>query len=130
MKFIGCMALVGLAAACGTTESSAPGAATTTTANVSAVTSDSAIERITNARCSREFSCDNIGAGRVWRDYESCTRDVRLSMRGMLVGQVCTSGVDSRQLSSCLSDIGNVACGSPHGTIEPFAACSNAKLCR
>lgn len=129
MRFIG-IALVGLAACEPTLGSTEPTTTTTTTANVSAVTSEHAIEEITNARCAREFSCDNVGAGRVWRDYATCSRDVRLSMRGMLVGQMCTSGVDARQLSSCLGEIRNVECTTPHGTIEHFDACSNAKLCR
>jgi hypothetical protein len=103
---------------------------TTTTANVSAVTSDRAITDITDARCAREFSCDNIGAGRVWHDYEACTRDVRLAMRDMLVGQACQSGVDSAQLSSCLDDLRTQHCASEPGTVERFGSCSNARLCR
>jgi hypothetical protein len=129
MRFIGFITAA-LLVACASTSSAPAESTTTTNANVSAVTNDSAIERITDARCAREFSCDNIGAGRVWRDYASCTRDVRLSMRGMLVGQACTSGVDERQLSSCLGEIGGTRCASPQGTIVPFRACSNAKLCR
>jgi len=130
MRFIGFIALAASAAACEPTLGSTEPSTTITTANVSAVTSEHAIEEITNARCAREFSCDNVGAGRVWRDYASCSRDVRLSMRGMLVGQACTSGVDTRELSSCLGEIRNALCTTPHGTIEHFDACSNAKLCR
>ena len=127
MRFIGFIGTAVLVA-CESTPSAAP--PTTTTAYIPAVTNDHAIDEITNARCAREFSCDNIGAGRVWRDYGACTRDVRLSMRGMLVGQACTSGIDAYGLSSCVNDIRNVHCAATQGTVERFASCAEAKLCR
>jgi hypothetical protein len=128
MRFIGFIACAGLVA-CESTFGSA-GPTTTTSSYVPAVTSEHAIEEITSARCAREFSCDNIGAGRVWHDYDACTRDVRLAMRDMLIGQQCVSGVGAYQLSSCLNDIRNVHCAIEQGTIERFGSCANAKLCR
>jgi len=131
MRFIGFIALLGLVPACESTPSTPPGSTTTTTtAYVPAVTNDHAIEEITNARCAREFSCDNIGAGRVWRDYDACRRDVRLSMRDTLVGQSCTSGVGAYQLSSCIHDIRSVECAAPQGSVQRFASCAETKLCR
>ena len=129
MRFIGFI----FAAAVVACSSSTPPASTATTTNayVPAVTNDHAIEEITRERCAREFSCDNIGAGRVWRDYPECIRDTRLRERGLLRGQTCINGIDAYQLSSCLHDIRDVRCAAPQqGTIERFASCAEAKLCR
>ena len=128
MRFIGFISAAVLVA-CESTPN-APPTTTTTTAYVSAVTNDHAIEEITRQRCAREFSCDNIGAGRVWHDYPECIRDTRLRERGMLRGQTCINGIDAYQLSSCLNDIRNFHCAAPQGTIAPFASCAEAKLCR
>ena len=127
MRFIGFISTAVLFA-CESTPPAPP--PTTTTAYVSAVTNDRAIEEITNARCAREFSCDNIGQGRVWRDYDACSRDVRLSMRDSLRGQACNSGVGAYALSRCLEDLRNARCAAPQGTIEHFASCAEVKLCR
>jgi hypothetical protein len=86
MRFIGFISAAVLVA-CERAPSAPPGSTTTTTACVSAVTNDHAIEEITRESCARELSCDNIGAGRVWRDYPECIRDTRLRERGMLRGQ-------------------------------------------
>jgi hypothetical protein len=130
MRFIGFISTAVLLA-CESTPSAPPGSTTTTTtAYVSAVTNDHAIDEITNARCAREWACDNIGQGRVWRDYDACTRGVRLSMRDMLTGQQCTSGVAAFQLSSCLEDIRNVRCAATQGTVVSWRTCAEAKLCR
>jgi hypothetical protein len=126
MRFIGWIPMVVLG--CASTASTTT--TTITTTDVSAVTSDRAIADITDARCAREFSCDNIGAGRVWHDYDACTRDVRLAMHDMLVGQACQSGVDSHELSACIADLRNQHCASEPGTVARFGSCSNARLCR
>ena len=134
MKFIGFIGAAGLLVACDATFGTGLGmkssTTTTTSAAVPAVTNERAIEEITNARCARAFSCDNIGAGRVWHDYDACTRDSRLAMRDMLVGQMCTDGVNSAELASCLSEMRNAQCTQPQGAAEHFEACANAKLCR
>jgi len=129
MRFIELISAAVLVACESTPSAPPPTTTTTTTANVSAVTNDHAIEEITRERCAREFSCNNIGAGRVWRDYPECIRDTRLRERGMLRGQTCINGIDAYQLSSCLADIRNVHC-SVQGDIQRFASCAEAKLCR
>lgn len=128
MRFIGFISAAALAACASSTPPTST-ATTTTTAYVPAVTNDHAIEEITRERCAREFSCDNIGAGRVWRDYPECIRDTRLRERGMLRGQTCINGVDAYQLSSCINDIRHVHC-AVQGDIERFASCAETKLCR
>lgn len=129
MRFIGFISAAVLVACESTPSAPAGSATTTTTADVSAVTNDHAIEEITRQRCAREFSCDNIGAGRVWRDYPACIRDTRLTERGLLRGQTCINGIDANQLSSCINDIRNTRC-AVQGDIERFASCAEVKLCR
>lgn len=107
-----------------------PRATTTTSAEIAAVTRDRALDEIADARCSREFSCDNVGAGHAWRDYDTCKRDVRLSMHSMLAGQSCDDGVDAYGLASCLSDIRNLHCDANESTVTRYGTCANQQLCR
>jgi hypothetical protein len=103
---------------------------TTTSAHVSSVTRDRALDAITDARCAREFSCAHVGAGQTWRDYDTCARNVRLTMRDTLFGATCDDGVEAARLSSCVSDIRDLHCDAPEDTIVRFGTCANAKLCK
>ncbi len=122
--------LLTLAAGCtGTFGTVEPRPVTTSSAEIAAVSRDRALEEITDARCSREFSCDNVGAGHAWRDYDTCKRDVRLSMRDVLA-PTCDDGVDAYVLATCLSDIRNLHCDANENTVERYGTCANQKLCR
>ncbi len=109
--------------ACATTAEPAATTATTS-ANVPAVTRDHALDAIVEARCAREFSCGHVGAGLPFRDYDSCARDVRLSMRDSIAAS-CDGGGEASSLSSCLADIRELHCDAPADTIERFGACAN-----
>jgi len=102
----------------------------TTAAEIPNVTRDRAIQEIVDARCSREFSCANVGAGRTWRDFDTCKRDARLSMRDTLSGQSCDDGVNAERLASCLADLRNLYCDASDNTVEHYSNCANQRLCR
>lgn len=102
----------------------------TTSARVPSLTREHALDAIADARCGREFSCANVGAGKTWRDYDACTRSARLTMRDMLSGAACDDGVEAGRLSSCVADIRALHCDAPEDTVVRYGTCANAQLCK
>ncbi|WP_394844154.1 DUF6184 family natural product biosynthesis lipoprotein [Pendulispora brunnea] len=103
---------------------------TTTTAGSYPVTNEAAIENITAARCDRELSCNNIGAGKDYDSFAACTRELHHNARASFNAQECPHGIDDRNLTNCLSDIRNERCGNPLDTLERVTSCRKGKLCR
>ena len=101
----------------------------TATTSVDVVPNELAVRDITQARCAREYSCDNIGEDRAWQDYGTCMEDARRNTRDFLVGQRCLNGMNLDNVALCLSAIRNESCGARRG-LELIAACSNETLCR
>ncbi len=102
----------------------------TTSARAPSLTREHALDALTDARCGRELSCANVGAGKTWRDYDTCTRSVRLTMRDTLYGAACDDGVAAGRLSSCLDDIRSLHCDAPEDTVVRYGTCADAQLCK
>ena len=105
-----------------------PGATTTTAATP--VSNDTAVMRLTSARCERELACNNIGAGRKFADRDACTREVGHNAQAVLREEACPRGVDDRRLSTCLGDVRGQRCGNPLDAIDRLLSCRRAELCR
>lgn len=100
-----------------------------TLTNASLVGGEAAIDRIVNARCAREATCDNIGAGKLFSSGEMCAREARSRMREELRSMTCWAGVDSKKLDECLGAIRGKDCAEPVDSVNRIAACRTHELC-
>ena len=102
----------------------------TTVTSTYLVANDQAIKDITTARCDREFSCNNVGAGHSWDTYDACQREIFQNTRVSLRAESCPNGIDGTNLTTCLQDIRNERCGNPLDTLGRLTACRTGRLCR
>jgi hypothetical protein len=90
---------------------------------------DSAVERITNARCERESRCGNVGAGKDYDTHEKCLTVMRGKSAEGLPLSKCKGGIDQGGLSDCLTQIQNQKCGDPITAFTRATACRVSELC-
>src|SRR5688572_23988164 len=81
----------------------APASETTTTAGTLSggmatgrIMNDDAAMLLTNTRCQRESSCDNVGASRRFPDPENCRRTLFPEANLALRPEECPAGVDGQ----------------------------------
>lgn len=103
---------------------------TTTVTGANVVSSQSAIDRIVAARCSREAACNNIGADKDYTDRNACMQKLRTDMRDDLGAKECPAGIDQKELDECLTEINNNDCNNPLDSIGRLAACRSSDLCK
>ena len=118
---------VALTAACGRGEVKGPDAPTMTSAHITS--NETAIQRITAARCDREVSCNNIGSGKAYNTREACANELGHDKRADLRAEECPRGISEPDLNDCLTDIKSEKCGNPLDSISRLAACRKGKLC-
>ncbi len=114
--------------ACGRGEIRGPDAPVTST-SAHVASNDSAIQRITDARCDREVACNNVGAGKSYGTRQACTNELGHDKRADLRAEECPRGISEPDLNDCLADIKSEKCGNPLDSISRLAACRKAKLC-
>lgn len=101
----------------------------TTTVTGAAVSNDSAVARITAARCAREASCNNVGTDKRFTTQETCTQKIQGDLKNDLNAQECPRGIDQKELNECLAEIKSEDCNNPIDKIERLAACRTSDLC-
>jgi hypothetical protein len=116
-----------LLAACGRGAVRGPEVASTTSVEI--VGNEGAVERITGARCDREFMCNNIGDGKKYDSRAACNNQIGHDNRATLNAEECPRGISEPDLSDCLHDIHEEKCGNPLDSISRLAACRKGKLC-
>src|SRR5688572_19904258 len=92
-------------------------------------TSAKAVSSIVEARCDREARCGNIGGDDKFKSWEECRKDIAEKSSDKIGAPECPGGIDSYELSECLSEIRSEKCGNPLDTLERVAACNSADLC-
>lgn len=105
------------------------GQTTVTGANVGVVQNASAIERIVQARCEREATCNNVGTDKHFSNRDVCQREIRADMKDDLNAKDCPAGIDGKELGECLDAIHKESCGNPLETISRLAACRTSDMC-
>jgi hypothetical protein len=125
-KLIICGAVLGAVAACG--HGSDKGASSAELTGLDIVNNDNAVIRISNARCDREYNCNNVGAGQKYQDQNACLREIHQNVQGSLRVDQCP-GVDQSKLARCLADVQNERCGNPLDSIERISSCRRSELC-
>lgn len=93
------------------------------------VSSASAVSSIVDARCDREARCENIGANKKYKSWQQCNQEIAKKSSDKIGAPECPGGIDSHELSECLTEIRNEGCGNPLDTLERVAACNSADLC-
>ena len=120
---------VALTAACGRGEVKGPDAPITTSTAAHITSNDTAIQRVTNARCDREVACNNIGGGKSYSTREACMNELGHDKAADLRAEECPRGISEPDLHDCLTDIKSEKCGNPLDSISRIAACRKGKLC-
>jgi hypothetical protein len=122
---IGC-AVLAVASCKGSPE---PRVGQTVTTGAQMLMNDDAAMRLTNARCQRESSCDNIGDARRFSDPDACRRSLFAETQATVSPQACPSGVDEAKLSLCLASVRNQPCDEQGASPEDAPACRRNELC-
>jgi hypothetical protein len=128
---LGVMAL----AACNRDQSVAAGkdaqdiSGTTTITQAAFTTKESAVDRITAARCAREVTCSNIGSDKHFTTSDRCVTEVKQRLDQDLGPNDCPDGIDGKQVDECLDAIRNESCSNPLSTVQRLAQCRTASLC-
>lgn len=89
----------------------------------------SAAASLTQARCSREQRCQNIGADKKYSSFADCEAEVGNDWRDDLNARECSSGINQAQLDECLTEVRNEDCGNPFDSLERVAACTQGQIC-
>jgi hypothetical protein len=101
----------------------------TTLTGASWVANDSAIERISTARCAREVICNSVGPDKHFANGQACMREVKTRVFEDLNTGECPSGIDGKELDECLDAIRNEGCVNPIEMVSRLAACRVGDLC-
>jgi hypothetical protein len=88
-----------------------------------------ALESIATARCDRENRCGNVGAGKKYKDTNSCITDVRADKVDDLNADECPAGYDKGELQECLAAIKDEDCKNPIDKLSRITACRASDIC-
>ena len=105
------------------------GTTTVTGADLGALSSDLAVQRISAARCDRETACNNVGADKHFVDHDSCLRAIRSKLGTDLEPSACPRGIDAEATDRCMEAIRTESCNNPVDTLSRLAACRTSDLC-
>jgi hypothetical protein len=105
------------------------GTASVTGADLGALSSDLAIDRIVAARCAREAACNNVGADKHFVDHDACARALRSKLGTDLDPRTCARGIDAESTDRCMDAIRTESCNNPVDTLSRLAACRTSDLC-
>ncbi len=95
-------------------------------------TPKAASDRIADARCNYEASCNKIGPGGNFESRKLCEQTMRADAAEELGTDECMDGVADRHLNACLAEIGAEECGSVTGSFDrlgSFSACKTSSIC-
>lgn len=83
--------------------------------------------RITEARCTRERGCGEVGAGKRWADLASCRDELGHDMDHALEASPCKAPV-ADHVESCIRVVRTTSCDDVE-SIERIEACRPKTLC-
>lgn len=119
------MALALGAAACGNNQRPPDSAL----AEMNTAEGSSAVESISEARCTRESRCDNVGPSKRYSSMEDCVTRVREDWREELDARACPGGISDEQLDECVNAVRSEECSSPLDTLERITECTQSQIC-
>ena len=90
----------------------------------------SVVDRLANARCDREQTCDNVGDGRRYASRHVCLEQQKGTIANDLNSYQCPRGIDGAAVQQCLSAIGAEECGAhPVEAVTRMDRCRNGAMC-
>jgi hypothetical protein len=90
----------------------------------------SVVDRLSNARCDREESCNNVGDGKKYASRRVCLDQMRGGIANDLNSYQCPRGIDGAAVHQCLMAIGNEECGAhPIEAITRMDKCRSGAMC-
>jgi hypothetical protein len=108
---------------------------------------EASVQRLIDARCTREITCGNVGPGKYFPTFDACALSAAKTTRDELEPENCPSGVDPTAVDRCVERLRAEACPDagatpqvsvvrrrpPPRSIEalgPLATCASRELCR
>jgi hypothetical protein len=122
----------GLLVACGgaTPEPAVSGTGATNVQTSNAQSADSSIvSKLSGARCDREQTCNNVGAGQKYASRTVCMDQMKGSLANDLNASECPKGIEEKQLDQCLTAIRAEECSHPLDTISRMEKCRTGSMC-
>ncbi|MDP9000236.1 MAG: DUF6184 family natural product biosynthesis lipoprotein [Myxococcota bacterium] len=124
------LATMGFLAACGGSNQEPAVSGTGVTSAQTAQKADSAIVgKLAAARCDREQTCNNVGAGQKYASRDVCMDQMRGGLANDLNSYECPKGIDEAQLDKCMNGIRSEECSHPLDTISRMEKCRTGALC-
>jgi hypothetical protein len=102
---------------------------TTTAATTPSPVNAHAIDTLTAARCMHEASCDTVGGGKTYLNYDTCLGQLRATTTTELAAGSCTQTVDDNRLDACLAEIRADSCSAPLDALARLTSCTALTLC-
>lgn len=90
----------------------------------------SVVDRLSDARCDREQSCNNVGDGRKYASRHVCVEQLHGSIANDLNSYQCPGGIDGNAVQRCLAAIAEEECGAhPVEAITRMDRCRSGAMC-
>lgn len=102
---------------------------TTLTGGVAAFTTDTAVERLVQVRCTRDASCDGGVAAGQPASRDACEQKLRPLVRRRLAAADCPEGFGPKEIEICVHELLEESCVVSVDDIEHIAACRARELC-
>lgn len=87
------------------------------------------VERLSEARCTRETWCSNVGDGRTYASRDTCLAAMRDRIGHDINARSCPRGIDGVELERCALAIQREECGHPADTAGRIEQCRTGILC-
>jgi hypothetical protein len=87
------------------------------------------VDRLSSARCDRETTCNNIGAGHKYASREVCMDQIRGDLGNDLNTYNCPRGIDEGAVDQCMGAIRAEDCGHPLDTLSRVEKCRTGAMC-
>jgi hypothetical protein len=90
----------------------------------------SVVDRLSDARCDREQTCNNVGDGKKYASRPVCLDQIRGGIANDINSYKCPGGIDTAAVEHCLAAIGDEECGAhPIEAITRIDKCRSGAMC-
>lgn len=90
---------------------------------------DAIVERLSEARCTREAWCQTVGVGTSYASVDACLATMRARLGDAINPRTCPRGVDGVELERCALAIQREECGHPADTASRIDRCRSSAIC-
>jgi hypothetical protein len=97
--------------------------------NLQPVDDSHVIDRIASARCERSKTCDHIGNGAPYRDWDDCMNQMRTLVSAKINEVRCPGGIGEVGLSRCVHSLHVGECDSPGQVYPTVSHCKIDEMC-